>query len=98
MTSHLKSLRARAAAAVVAMLFAAQGAWAVEPFKVQDIRVEGLQRIEPGTVFASLPVRVGDVYDDEKGAASIRALFALGLFKDDWSYKSQQAHSKSKKA
>jgi len=82
MTSHLKSLRARAAAAVVAMLFAAQGAWAVEPFKVQDIRVEGLQRIEPGTVFASLPVRVGDVYDDEKGAASIRALFALGLFKD----------------
>jgi outer membrane protein insertion porin family len=57
-------------------------AWAVDPFKVRDIRVEGLQRVEPGTVFASLPVRAGDTYTDEKGAASIRALFALGLFAD----------------
>ncbi|WP_050999070.1 outer membrane protein assembly factor BamA [Limnohabitans sp. Rim47] len=57
-------------------------AWAVDPFTVRDIRVEGLQRIESGTVFASLPLRVGDEYSDEKGAATIRALFALGLFKD----------------
>ena len=56
--------------------------WAVEPFTVRDIRVEGLQRVEPGTVFASIPVRVGETYTDEKGAAAIRALFALGLFKD----------------
>jgi outer membrane protein assembly factor BamA len=57
-------------------------AWAVDPFTVRDIRVEGLQRVEPGTVFASLPVRVGDTYNDDKGSAAIRALFALGLFKD----------------
>jgi outer membrane protein insertion porin family len=57
-------------------------AWAVDPFTVRDIRVEGLQRIEPGTVFASLPFRVGDQYTDDKGASGIRALFALGLFKD----------------
>jgi outer membrane protein insertion porin family len=57
-------------------------ALAVEPFTVRDIRVEGLQRIEPGTVFASLPVRVGDRYTTDTGAAAIRALFALGLFKD----------------
>lgn len=57
-------------------------AWAVDPFTVRDIRVEGLQRIEPGTVFASLPLRVGDRYTDDMGAAAIRALFALGLFKD----------------
>ena len=67
-------------------LFGALGAfssaWAVDPFTVRDIRVEGLQRIEPGTVFASIPVRVGDEYTDDKGAAAIRALFALGLFKD----------------
>ncbi|GGH56083.1 outer membrane protein assembly factor BamA [Comamonas phosphati] len=41
-----------------------------------------MQRVEPGTVFASMPLRVGDQYDDEKGAAAIRSLFALGLFKD----------------
>nr|WP_233249822.1 outer membrane protein assembly factor BamA [Limnohabitans sp. Bal53] len=57
-------------------------AWAVDPFTVRDIRVEGLQRIEPGTVFASLSLRVGDQYTDDKGAAIIRSLFALGLFKD----------------
>ncbi|NVO07798.1 MAG: outer membrane protein assembly factor BamA, partial [Rhodoferax sp.] len=71
----------RAVAAVVAGLLA-QAAWALEPFAVRDIRVEGLQRVEAGTVFASIPVRVGDTYSDEKAAASIRALFALGLFKD----------------
>ncbi len=57
-------------------------AWAVDPFTVRDIRVEGLPRVEPGTVFASIPVRVGETYTDEKGAAAIRSLFALGLFKD----------------
>ena len=57
-------------------------AWAVEPFVLRDIRVEGLQRTDAGTVFASLPFRVGDTYNDEKGAAALRALFATGLFKD----------------
>ena len=57
-------------------------AWAADPLKVGDIRVEGLQRVEPGTVFASIALRVGDDYTDEKGAAAIRSLFALGLFKD----------------
>jgi outer membrane protein insertion porin family len=57
-------------------------ALAADPFNVRDIRVEGLQRVEPGTVFASIPFRVGDDYTDEKGAAAIRSLFALGLFKD----------------
>jgi len=67
---------------LVAAAFSGFSAWAVEPFKLKDIRVEGLQRIESGTVFASLPFRVGDMYNDESGAAAIRALFALGLFKD----------------
>lgn len=71
-----------AAMTLAASLMACVPAWAVDPFTVRDIRVEGLQRIESGTVFASLPLRVGDQYSDEKGAAAIRALFALGLFKD----------------
>ena len=59
-----------------------QSAMALDPFTVRDIRVEGLQRVDAGTVFASIPVRVGDTYSEEKASASIRALFALGLFKD----------------
>lgn len=68
--------------ALVSTLLTALPAWAVDPFTVRDIRVEGLQRVEPGTVFASMPVRVGDTYSDEKGSAAIRALFGLGLFSD----------------
>lgn len=63
-------------------MLVAHSVWAVEPFTVRDIRVEGLQRVEPGTIFGSLPFRVGEGYNDEKGAAAIRALFGLGLFKD----------------
>ncbi|MEO3692795.1 outer membrane protein assembly factor BamA [Roseateles paludis] len=64
------------------LLLHASSAWAVDPFVLKDIRVEGLQRTDPGTVFASLPFRIGDTYNDEKGAAALRALFATGLFKD----------------
>ena len=82
MKKNLQRFGVRTACALVATIFAAQAAWALDPFKVQDIRVEGLQRVEPGTVFASIPVRVGDEYTDEKGAAAIRSLFGLGLFTD----------------
>jgi outer membrane protein insertion porin family len=76
-------LRVIAACVVsVASLGAASWARAAEPFAIIDIRVEGLQRTDPGTVFASLPFRNGDTYTDEKGAAALRALFATGLFKD----------------
>jgi outer membrane protein insertion porin family len=56
--------------------------WAREPFVVRDIRVEGIQRTEAGTVFSYLPVKVGDTLDDEKAAAAIKALYATGFFKD----------------
>ena len=81
MKQQFKRFRVRTVAAVAALAFAANS-WAVDPFTVRDIRVEGLQRVEPGTIFASLPFRVGDQYNDDKGSAAIRALFALGLFKD----------------
>jgi outer membrane protein insertion porin family len=81
MKQNIKRFRVRSVSAIVALAFAAN-AWAVDPFTVRDIRIEGLQRVEPGTVFASLPFRIGDQYSDEKGSAAIRALFALGLFKD----------------
>jgi len=75
----------RPCAAVVAAVFASAylpSAGAVEPFKIKDIRIQGLQRTDPGTVFAALPFRVGDTYNEDKGSAALRALFATGLFKD----------------
>ncbi|WP_300331478.1 outer membrane protein assembly factor BamA [Accumulibacter sp.] len=55
---------------------------AMEPFTVKDIRVEGIQRVEAGTVFSYLPVKVGETMNDEKAAQAIRTLFATGFFKD----------------
>src|SRR5688572_6451403 len=78
--SSLNRPAAVAVAAIAALV--APTAHAVEPFTLADIRVEGLQRTDPGTVFAALPFRVGDTYTDEKGAAALRALFGTGLFKD----------------
>jgi outer membrane protein insertion porin family len=57
-------------------------ALAVTPFVVKDIRVEGIQRTEAGTVFSYLPVRVGETFNDDKGSAAIKALYATGIFKD----------------
>jgi outer membrane protein insertion porin family len=82
MNFFFNRFRLQPLSALLALAVTSMPAWAIEPFKLKDIRVEGLQRIESGTVFASLPFRVGDTYNDESGAAAIRALFALGLFKD----------------
>ncbi|QWT45598.1 outer membrane protein assembly factor BamA [Azospira inquinata] len=68
-------------AGLIAGLFAS-AAYAFNPFVVKDIRVEGIQRTEAGTVFSYLPVKVGDTLDDEKASQAIKALFATGFFKD----------------
>ncbi|NJN00392.1 MAG: outer membrane protein assembly factor BamA [Aquincola sp.] len=80
--SVFPALRPVAAVVLSLAALAPTAVRAADPFAIEDIRVEGLQRTDPGTVFASLPFRVQDTYTDEKGAAALRALFATGLFKD----------------
>ena len=57
-------------------------AQALEGFVVSDIRVEGAQNIEVGTIFNYLPVKVGDTIDNDLTTQSIKALFATGFFRD----------------
>jgi outer membrane protein insertion porin family len=61
---------------------AAPPVFAIEPFVVKDIRVEGVQRTDAGTVFSYLPVKVGDTLTDDKTEAAIKALYATGFYKD----------------
>ncbi|HKS89465.1 MAG TPA: outer membrane protein assembly factor BamA, partial [Stellaceae bacterium] len=49
---------------------------------IADIRIEGIQRIEPETVRSYLLVRPGDAWDAERIDGSLKALFATGLFAD----------------
>ena len=69
---------------ISALIFAlfSQQALALEPFVIKDIRVEGLQRTEAGTIFTYLPVQAGDVMSDEKATQAIKSLYNTGFFKD----------------
>ncbi|MGV8711841.1 MAG: outer membrane protein assembly factor BamA [Nitrosomonas sp.] len=66
----------------LAGLFYTTFSWAIDPFVVKDIRVEGIQRTEAGTVFSYLPIKVGDTLDEAKATEAIKALYATGFFKD----------------
>ena len=76
-------LRFAAALAGIVLVMAIDAvAQTFQPFVIRDIRVEGLQRTEPGTVFSYLPVKVGDTMTVEKAQQAVRALFATGFFRD----------------
>ena len=64
------------------LLCALVRAGAADTFVVEDIRLEGLQRITAGTVFNYLPIQVGDTVDDTRTAGAVRALFRTGFFRD----------------
>ena len=53
-----------------------------ESFTVDDIRIEGLQRVSAGSVFAALPLEVGDLAEEKTIGNCIRALFRTGYFSD----------------
>jgi len=57
-------------------------AYAFEPFVVRDIRVEGIQRIDPGTVFGYLPVKVGQTFSEDEASEAVRRLYSAGFFSD----------------
>ena len=67
---------------MLAACLSVDGVWASEPFVIKEISVEGLQRIEVGTVFNYLPIAVGDTLTDQRAAEAIRALFKTGFFSD----------------
>jgi outer membrane protein insertion porin family len=54
----------------------------MDPFVIKDIKIEGLQRTEPGTVFNYLPVQVGDTMTEDKSSEAIKSLYRTGFFKD----------------
>jgi outer membrane protein insertion porin family len=80
----LRSERRRIAVALsfIAALAVQGAAWAVEPFKIKEIRAEGLQRLEIGTVLTYLPLSVGDELNDATSREAIRGLYGSGLFQD----------------
>jgi outer membrane protein insertion porin family len=77
-----KQLLAALVAAALAQHAHGQTAQSFAPFVVRDIRVEGIQRIEAGTVFTYLPIKVGERVTSERAQEAVRALYATGFFRD----------------
>ena len=75
-----RRLAAVCAALVLAAAAAQAQAQSFTPFKVKDIRVEGLQRTEPGTIFSYLPVKVGETMALKR---AYRTLYRAGLSLED---------------
>lgn len=80
----MKLRRTSAAVALVlgVNLLGANPLFAADDFTVSDIRVEGLQRISAGSVFAAMPVNVGDRMSGDAMSNTIRSLFRTGNFDD----------------
>ncbi|MBP0048123.1 outer membrane protein assembly factor BamA [Marinobacterium sp. AK62] len=66
----------------VSMLWMAQAQAAALPFEVNDIQLEGLQRVEPGIVFRHFPVNAGDSLTRDQLSDAVRELFGSGYFAD----------------
>ncbi|PNX20242.1 hypothetical protein CF642_38340, partial [Burkholderia pseudomallei] len=78
-TSGAVACAARPCAAIAAHGLAAH---ATAPLVVQDIKIDGLQRVEAGSVFAYLPIQQGDTFTDDKASEAIRGLQATSYVND----------------
>lgn len=78
---HRPSLLVRCLVAPALLCLLVAGARA-ENFVVQDIRLEGLQRVSAGVVFTALPIGIHDTVDDADLPRFARALFQTGNFDD----------------
>ena len=67
---------------IVWLLLFPLGAKAFDSFVIEDIKVQGLQRISLGTTFTYLPLKVGEELTDDKASNAIRALFKTGFFEN----------------
>ncbi|WP_417250935.1 outer membrane protein assembly factor BamA [Castellaniella sp.] len=72
----------RAIPMVLALLLAPAVADAFTPFVVRDIQVQGIERVDPGTIFTYLPVKVGQTFTEEEAATAIQKLYGTGFFSD----------------
>jgi len=80
----VKSLRTKktALASAIAALVLTGQAYAFQPFTIKEIRADGLERLEIGTVLTYLPLSVGDELNDATSRQAIRSLYGSGLFQD----------------
>ncbi len=78
----MRSFSPFSAIAILLLLSWHLSASALESFVIDDIKVEGLQRISVGTVYNYLTLEKGEQVDSSRASAAVRALFKTGFFED----------------
>ncbi|MFN4317251.1 outer membrane protein assembly factor BamA [Acinetobacter parvus] len=73
--------------ALVSAMAVVQQAYAADEFLARDIRIDGLVRLTPASIYSMLPINSGDRVSDPVIAEAIRTLYASGLFDDIKAYK-----------
>ncbi|MEW5823925.1 MAG: outer membrane protein assembly factor BamA [Pseudomonadota bacterium] len=53
-----------------------------EPFVIEDIQVDGLRAVTPGTAFTYIPYQVGERFTDDDATRVVRELYKTGFFTD----------------
>ena len=66
-------IRLLSVAVIIVALLSSSLAWSDSSFVIEDIRVDGLQRVSTGTVFNYLPLKVGDTFDPSESPSIIKA-------------------------
>jgi len=56
--------------------------YAEEKFVIEDIILEGLQRVDPGSIYGYLPFEVGDTFDTSMTPQIIKTLYKSKFFND----------------
>ncbi|SEP76936.1 Beta-barrel assembly machine subunit BamA [Solimonas aquatica] len=80
--NRLKLSKTAIAATLAALAFHAHAQDDAERFTIKEIRAEGLQRLEIGTVLTYMPLAAGDELNPGTAKQAIRALYGSGLFQD----------------
>ncbi len=73
--------------ALVSAMAAVQQVYAADEFLARDIRIDGLVRLTPASIYSMLPINSGDRVSDPMIAEAIRTLYASGLFDDIKAFK-----------
>lgn len=73
--------------ALVSAMAVVQQAYAADEFLARDIRIDGLVRLTPASIYSMLPINSGDRVSDPMIAEAIRTLYASGLFDDIKAFK-----------
>jgi len=68
----------------LALALSVSTGWAAESemFTIRDIRLEGLMRMSPASVYARLPLASGEQASPDRVSEAVRTLFRTGNFED----------------